>query len=168
MIAKRLLLILGLLFTALPLVSGCGYRFPGEGGTAATGGGTYSSIRVTGEGAKLHPALAHRLQRELIRRLGGSLDEGRILRVEMEPVNRAGRLENSSGKIRQYQISVRAKPFQEKAEPGKWPSMEGRATCYEMDTIQASLSARQQAEQDAVDQLADSLAALLASPERPE
>ncbi|MBF0180492.1 MAG: hypothetical protein HQM03_10765 [Magnetococcales bacterium] len=171
-------------------ISGCGYRFPGERGPEA-GSGRWAQTALTVEGVKSTPhrkdtealtrfqeaglqrqdaVLTRILDNILTTRMGPfapatSSQEARRLRVQLDAVTRDLILEDRSGRANQYRITITARPILEEngkaVEPG-YPLVKGVATYYEPASGTASQAARLRAQTEAMNQLADSLVALLA------
>ncbi|MBF0294159.1 MAG: hypothetical protein HQL96_03140 [Magnetococcales bacterium] len=172
-------------------IPGCGYRFPGERG-AETSSGRWAQTVLTVEGVKpksqhrkdseslalfqeaglqrQDAVLTRILDNILTTRMGPfaqatSAKEARRLRVQLDAVTRDLILEDRSGRANQYRITITARPILEEngktIEPG-YPLVKGVATYYEPASGTASQAARLRAQTEAMNQLADSLVALLA------
>ncbi|OSM00139.1 LPS assembly lipoprotein LptE [Magnetofaba australis] len=165
-LSKRLFLVL----LTLPLAGCFGYHFPGSPSARLPEDLQGAVARIAGPGATAHPRLARQLQERIINRLGlpWSRSDGNnlILTIHMEPLQRDLRLENQAGRADHYRVtaSAHAALAQPGAAPSKtWPSVRGSATYYELNVATANQVAREQAENEAMDQLADALVAMLST-----
>ncbi|MEO5333695.1 MAG: LPS assembly lipoprotein LptE [Magnetococcus sp. YQC-5] len=153
-------------------VMGCGYRFPAERNAITRDHWSQTYLTVEGGQSILRSdgILTRVLDELLTTRLGPfattppSKDQ-RHLRVRLDAVDYALILEDKSGRANQYRVTVTAQPTLEvdgkPLTPG-YPSVKGATTYYEPSSGTASQAARSRAATEAMNQLADNLAALLA------
>ena len=154
------------------LLAACGYRFPGD--LAETDGRwKNATVQIAGKGAEARPQLAYFLRDRLQARLGlngptAGQEKAVVLKIILEPVRRALITEDSTGRANLYGVTVSARLVVE-GEKGlpTYPTVRGAATYYE-PTISTSVQATQKrAETEAMEQLADTLVALLSSSFQP-
>ncbi|MBF0463002.1 MAG: hypothetical protein HQL87_16655 [Magnetococcales bacterium] len=167
---RRLLVLILVLLAWLP--AACGYRFPGD--MAETDGRwQHATVQITGKGATDKPQLAFALRDRLQARLGfngpvGGQEKRVVLKIILEPVQRSLLTVDSAGLANLFQITIHAKPMVEgdKSLP-TYPAVHGTATYYE-PVISTSVQATQRrAETEAMEQLTDTLIALLSSSFQP-
>ncbi|MBF0127678.1 MAG: hypothetical protein HQM02_10765 [Magnetococcales bacterium] len=161
------------------LVGGCGYRFPAER-TISSEHGRWTQTVLTVEGVKSglrsDAVLTRILDEILVTRMGPfaparSADDPRRLRVTLDEVKRDLILEDNSGRANQYRVTITAQPVLELEGKPRVPGyamVKGMATYYEPASGTASRAARIRAETEAMNQLADSLVAVLAADFQPE
>ncbi|MBF0624419.1 MAG: hypothetical protein HQL82_06385 [Magnetococcales bacterium] len=174
---NRRLLPLGLL---AGLLAACGYHFPGdlpERGFSPEL--RHARIRVEGPGRQSDPLMARVLRQRLEQRLRGADEEASAMAattsasptdkvrlvIVMEPPLRELHLEDRRGQADQYRITIRAQPrlvIDGQASTTTFPWVEGKTTYSELRAVTASRATREQAVTDALNQLADALAAVLA------
>jgi outer membrane lipopolysaccharide assembly protein LptE/RlpB len=159
-----------LLILVTTFIAGCGgYHFPGDPvERSAIWKGT--SLKIDGEGQKKHPILAQILKGKLANRLGISAknietsDDGRILHIDLGLPERTLVLEDQSGRADQYQITIQAKPTITGDENNiSYPTVRGRTTYYELRASATTQTARNSAQTEALNNLADTLVAVLSS-----
>lgn len=86
-----------------------------------------------------------------------------MLHLEMMPVRRILQVETSRGRAEQYRVIVEAKPVvrRDGRTLSEYPVVKGESTYYEQRTGTENQAIRMQAESEAMEQMADNLAALL-------
>ena len=158
------LLILGTFVTA-----GCGYRFPGDP-VARAAVWKNTSIKIEGAGKKQHPILAQILKEKLTQKLGISQDSSSAtnnsatLHIELKQPERELILEDREGRADQYQITITAKPsISGRQNAPNYPTVSGRTTYYELRASATSQTAKNSAQTEALNSLADALVAVLSS-----
>ncbi len=154
-----------LLLTLLP--AGCGYHFPGSRqATRQTWEGTI--LKVNGRGAVEDPRLAHILREKLIQRLGLSrqttANPGQTtLHIGLSSIQRSLLLEDRTGRADQYRVTIEAQPhLTGRKAPTKYPLVKGIASYYEPRSGASIQATRNRAENEALNELVDSLSAVLA------
>ncbi|MBF0273205.1 MAG: hypothetical protein HQL98_14235 [Magnetococcales bacterium] len=163
----------------LLLVSGCGYRFPADRMSDNQEHGRWGKTVLTVEGVqkgvRADAVLTRLLDEILVTRMGPfatgrSVTDPRRLRVRLNAITRDLILEDSSGRANQYRVTITARPELEvdgKPQKPGYPLVKGMATYYEPSSGTASRAARMRAETEAMNQLADSLVAVLAEDFQP-
>ena len=164
-------------------VTACGYRFPGDRSvTAAAWKNTV--LRVEGEGARQDPRLAFILGERLNSRLGipaaraedqganqgGTPDNTKsktqgsdVLRIMLDAPRRDLISEDQGGRADQYRVVIQARPVVAGRENApRFPAIKGTAFYYEPRAGASIQTIRMRAESEALDQLTDGLAAVLA------
>ena len=164
---RRALLLALLLLAWLP--AACGYHFPGSR-TQTDGRWQNSTVQIIGSGATQDPPLAFVLQERLRARLGfngpsGSQEQSTRLKIILEPPQRALITEDRAGRGNLFQITIRAQPVAEEgAGLPRYPNVRGTATYYEPYISTSVQATQQRAKTEAMEQLADTLVALLSAP----
>ncbi len=152
-----------ILLAGLP--AGCGYHFPGALFSQESWENTI--LKVTGQGATDDPRLAHILREKLIQRLGFSRKstaspQQATLFIRLSPTKRSLLLEDRSGRADQYRVIIEAQPqVAGRKEAPKYPLVKGIASYYEPRSGASIQATRNRAENEALDELIDSLSAVL-------
>ena len=164
--SRRTLLLALALLAWLP--TGCGYQFPGSA-IQSDDRWKNSTLHVTGPGAEAQPQLAFLLRDHLQTRLGlhgpaSGQEKGVVLKIVLEPVERTLITEDRSGRANRYRLTIHARPIVEgdKNAP-TFPRIQGVSTYYEPYISTSVQATQKRAETEAMEQLADTLVALLSS-----
>lgn len=167
---RRTLLLTLALLACWP--AGCGYQLAGSP-TQADNRWHKSTLHVTGAGAEAHPQLAFLLRDHLQARLGfngptGGQEKTTVLKIVLERVERSLVTEDRTGRANRFRLTIRAKPIVEgdKSAP-RYPHVQGVSTYYEPYISTSVQATQKRAETEAMEQLADTLVALLSSPFQP-
>ncbi|MBF0124029.1 MAG: hypothetical protein HQL60_01680 [Magnetococcales bacterium] len=171
---------LSVLWMAITPLVGCGYHFPGDKPVLlridATKPGVAlhrATIQIDGDGAEERPLLARVLRERLTEKLavasGSQADDGEggdvTIRLVLKRVERTVQVEEKQRSTNQYRVVIRAVPailVGGKAVAGSpWSEVRGWATYYAMPAATSNQASQQQAEIEAMNQLVDSLTALL-------
>lgn len=149
-------------------LAGCGYHFPGSQ-VSLTKEWQNSVVQVTGDGVKANPQWGYMLRDKIESRLGisgGGAGQGdeqvTTLNIILEPQEHTLVVEDRYGRGDQYRVFFRAKPVIEgvKGAP-TYAMVESSATYYEPSVSTYVHATRRRAESEALQQLADSLVAIL-------
>ncbi|MBF0142266.1 MAG: hypothetical protein HQL57_00490 [Magnetococcales bacterium] len=161
---------LGILLVTFTL-SGCGYRFPGTSGGVELAPELHgATIAITGEGAAEDPLLAKRLGQLLASRLGMPLagreatPSAARLQIELAKPERSLLSESGSGRTGQYRVVLVAQPVlvkDGKEARGHYPQVRGSASHYQLGAGATNRATSLKAEEEALNQLADSLISIL-------
>jgi outer membrane lipopolysaccharide assembly protein LptE/RlpB len=156
-----------ILFTAL--MSGCGYHFPGDT-LERSAMWKDTTLKIGGDGNKQLPVMAQVLKGKLADRLGISAknmtasDEGKILHIDLSLPERILILEDANGRSDQYQITITAKPkLTGRDDVPEYPTVKGQTTYHELRASATAQSAKISAQNEALNNLADALVAVLSS-----
>ncbi|MEO5363652.1 MAG: LPS assembly lipoprotein LptE [Magnetococcus sp. DMHC-8] len=154
------------------LSAACGYHFPGDQ-TRTDERWKNATLQIVGKGADDKPQLAFFLRDRLQARLGlqGPGDgqpPGKTLKITLTPVRRALLTEDRSGRANLYQVAIQAH-LTVAGEPGlpTYPVVQGAATYYEPYISTSVQATQRRAETEAMEQLADTLVALLGNSWQP-
>lgn len=163
---NRLFHTLPLLLLALTL-NACGYRFSGD--TQQLGQQWANvTIKVEGAGAEDNPVLAQQIKDRLRSLLAipdhpttDSKTNG-TLRIQLEPTNRIRVLEDASGRADQFELTIKIRPVLENStKTHAFPIITGAAKYYEPKAGASTIAIRAKTEKEALDQVIESLAAIL-------
>ncbi|MBF0285451.1 MAG: hypothetical protein HQL51_13450 [Magnetococcales bacterium] len=157
-----------LLLLAATLPAGCGYRWAGESaGAPALTGLSREGLRIEGRGSQDAPTLARQLKTVLGERLGLPARSAGgaspvILTLHLQPIKLTQQMENRDGRVEQYRLEIEAKPeLTRDGQTRKLPEVRGVATYFESARVIESRTLRGRAEEEAMEDLASSLAELL-------
>ena len=151
------------------LLAGCGYHFPGSR-VQVDDSLKNSTLKITGKGATASPQLTFLLRDTLRTRLGltgektknGKKKQTTVLRIVLEPMKHTLVAEDRSGRANQYRVTVRAKPIVVGLQNGPtYASVQGVASYYEPIISTSVQATRNRAEEEALEQLAATLVAVL-------
>lgn len=163
---RRYFALLSLTFFAL-LLGACGYRFVGD---VKQPGLEWANTTITMEGAgtEANPVLAQQIKdrlRTLLAPLGQNNDAPkRSLRIKLDPTHRVSILETSAGRSDQFELTIKVHPVLQEGENTRpLPIMTGLSRYYEPKAGATTDAVRVKAEKEALDQVIDSLATLLAT-----
>ncbi|MBF0182910.1 MAG: hypothetical protein HQM06_00770 [Magnetococcales bacterium] len=164
-----------LLLLVLFLLAGCGYRFPGAD-AQPDGRWRNSTLQISGKGAEQNPQLVYFLRERLQTHLGlqgaaAGQEKVSTIKLSLGLVERALVTEDQAGRANLVRISISARlNIEGVADAPAFPSVvTGTTTYYEPFISTAVQATRKRAETEAVEQLADTLIALLSSswPDKP-
>ncbi|MEO5352989.1 MAG: LPS assembly lipoprotein LptE [Magnetococcus sp. XQGC-1] len=163
---RRILLLAIALLSGLP--AGCGYQFSGSA-LQSDARWNNSTLQIIGPGAEAQPQLAYLLRDHLQARLGlqgaaTGQEKGKLLKIVLERVERVLITEDRAGRANRYRVTIHAKPIVE-GETGAptFPRLQGTSTYYEPYISTSVQATQKRAETEAMEQLADTLVALLSS-----
>lgn len=151
------------------LLTACGYAFPGSQ-TQVHDRWKNGRVQVLGQGAEQNPPLAFVLRDRLQARLGlqGGGDgqkEGLLLKILLQPMQRTLVTEDHAGRANLFRITLQAKPVVEgNTELPSYPTVQGTATYYEPFVSTSVQATQTRAEREAMEQLANTLVAVLNTP----
>ncbi|MEO5377291.1 MAG: hypothetical protein H7832_05845 [Magnetococcus sp. DMHC-6] len=148
------------------LLTGCGYRFPGENPKTLP---FIRSVQVVGDGAQRLPVLARHLQTKIERQLSvGQSDSAQQksirLKLLLDSPQQTLLVQTQKGRAAQYRIILTVKPtlfIEETPSDIQFPSIQGSATFYELASGTTNQAARQEAQSEALDQLVSALVVLV-------
>ncbi|MBF0109220.1 MAG: hypothetical protein HQL76_08600 [Magnetococcales bacterium] len=152
---------------ALLVVSGCGYRFSGD--EVALGQRWADvTLRVEGPGVEENPVLAQNLKDRVRARLAIPAHSAKpsraTLRLQLDPTSRQRILEDASGRADQFEMTIRVRPLlEEPSGTRSLPVVVGSARFYEPKAGATTDAVRIRAEKEALEQVVDSLGALLST-----
>ncbi|MEO5339220.1 MAG: LPS assembly lipoprotein LptE [Magnetococcus sp. MYC-9] len=158
------------LFVALAwLPAACGYHFPGS--TPQTESRWQNAtLHIVGKGAEQKPQLTFMLRDRLQARLGfngavGGTSPGLVVKLFLDPMERSLITEDRAGRANLFRMTLRARPVAE-GEKGlpAYPVVHGTASYYEPYISTSVQATQQRAETEAMEQLADTLVAVLSTP----
>ncbi|MBF0421978.1 MAG: hypothetical protein HQL73_03190 [Magnetococcales bacterium] len=156
-----------LVFFLASMTGACGYRFAGESKVLGQQWSN-TTIQMEGPGTDSNPVLAQQIKdrlRTLLTLSGSATDAPKhVLHLHLEPTHRTSILETSSGRSDQFELTIRVRPsLNEGSNRRNFPILTGLARYYEPKAGATTDAVRVKAEKEAVDQLIESLAAMLAT-----
>ncbi|HAT49767.1 MAG: hypothetical protein HQL07_16170 [Nitrospirae bacterium] len=148
-------------------LGGCGYRFSGDTRPLGTHW-SHVAIKMEGPGVDQNPVLAQQLKDRIRSRLAIASDAANApqstLRVQMQPTSRQRILEDSSGRSDQFELVIQVHlVLEEGAQLKHFPAIKGAANYYEPKAGASTDAIRVKAEQEALDQVVESLVAFLST-----
>lgn len=151
------------------LPAACGYHFPGSQ-VQTNAQWKNSTLQIIGQGAEQNPQLAYLLRDRLQTRLGlhgpapGQTD-GVVLKIILQPMQRTLVTEDRTGRANLFRLTLQAKPVAEGSTGlPTYPTVHGTSTYYEPFVSTSVQATQQRAEKETMEQLADTLVALLNTP----
>ncbi|MBF0186473.1 MAG: hypothetical protein HQL50_00950 [Magnetococcales bacterium] len=150
----------------LPLLSGCGYAFPGAVAKRTIPGLESGFLIVSGPGTISSPLLSQSLKYQLKTRLGlqiadpdKSLDDVPHLLISLNRLQQDKLIEDSLGRADKYRVQITGTPTIKipGTKPTVMPSITGETTYFESHESTTSLTLKKQAGIEAVEALIEKL-----------